>query len=60
MTAKLDITENQIKALCRGAEKVGYVPVIQIGKVFVRLIPEEHAINISTDSPLGNDEEIDL
>lgn len=44
MTRPLDITERQVTALINGAKKVGYAPVVQIGKTWVRLVPEEHAI----------------
>ncbi|NMG39865.1 hypothetical protein GRZ55_11485 [Chelativorans sp. ZYF759] len=43
MTRKLDITARQVTALCKGAQKAGYAPVIQLGDVFVRLVPEERA-----------------
>ncbi|MDI6025603.1 hypothetical protein QBK99_05220 [Corticibacterium sp. UT-5YL-CI-8] len=44
MTIKLAITANQVAAICIGAKKAGYAPVIQVGDVFVRLIPEHEAI----------------
>lgn len=44
MSKRLDLTQRQIKALCEGARQAGYAPVVQIGNVLVRLIPEEHAI----------------
>ena len=28
---RLDITARQIAAICKGAKKAGYVPVVQIG-----------------------------
>lgn len=40
----LDLTQRQIRALAEGARKAGCVAEVQIGKTFVRLIPEEHAI----------------
>jgi hypothetical protein len=55
MTArKLDLTQRQIKALCEGARKAGYAPVIQVGKVLVRLIPEEHAVPAQADEPIAD------
>lgn len=42
MRRSLDIPARQITAICRGAAKAGYAPVLQIGKVIIRLIPEEH------------------
>lgn len=44
MSRALPITQAQITALCRGAEKAGYAPILQIGNVLIRLVPEEHAI----------------
>jgi hypothetical protein len=44
MARPLDLTQRQVRALCEGARKAGYAPVLQIGKVLIRLIPEEHAI----------------
>lgn len=44
MTKRLHITARQVRALCRGAKGTGYAPVIEIGDVFVRLVPLEHAI----------------
>lgn len=42
MTRTLDITQRQVEALCKGAAKAGYVPVVKIGKAFVSLVPEGH------------------
>lgn len=44
MTRALALSKRQVKALIEGAKETGYAPVVQIGKVFIRLIPEEHAI----------------
>lgn len=55
MSKPLALTQRQVKALCEGAKLAGYAPVVQIGNVLVRLIPEEHAIPAqgdgSVDSP---------
>lgn len=40
----LDLTQRQVRALCEGAKKAGYAPVVQIGKTWVRLVPEGLAI----------------
>jgi len=40
----LALTQRQVKALCEGAKKAGYAPIIQIGDVLVRLVPQEHAV----------------
>lgn len=45
MTRALEISQRQITALCKGAEKAGYAPIVQIGKVLVRLVPEDLAIS---------------
>lgn len=44
MSRALDLTQRQVRALCEGAKKAGYAPIVQIGKTLVRLVPEEHAI----------------
>ena len=53
----LDLTQRQVRALCEGAKKAGYAPIVQIGNVLVRLVPEEHAIperpNLDVDKPKG-------
>lgn len=59
MTKALAITERQVTALCRGAAKAGYAPVVQIGNVIVRLVPEDQAIPPPPNQSLGN-EIIDL
>ena len=57
MSRALALTQRQVKALCEGAKKAGYAPVVQIGNVLVRLIPEEHAI---PDQPSRVDEDEDM
>lgn len=44
MTRALPLTQRQVRALCEGAKRAGYAPILQIGNVLVRLVPEEHAI----------------
>lgn len=44
MSRALDLTQRQVRALCEGAKKAGYAPIVQIGKAVVKLVPEEHAI----------------
>ena len=44
MTGRLDLTQRQIRALCEGAKKAGYAPVVKIGKTLVWLVPEDRAI----------------
>lgn len=60
MSRPLDLTQRQVRALCEGARKAGYAPVVQIGNVLVRLIPEEHAIPPQPRELVAVDEEIDL
>ena len=40
----LDLTQRQVRALCQGAKKAGYAPVVKIGNTLVWLVPEERAI----------------
>jgi len=44
MSRALALTQRQVRALCEGAKRAGYAPIVQIGNVLVRLVPEEHAI----------------
>lgn len=50
MTRALALTERQVTALIKGAQKAGYAAVVQFGNTWVRLVPEEHAI-----PPQGNE-----
>jgi len=49
MSKPLPLTQRQVRALCEGAKKAGYAPIVQIGNVLVRLVPEEHAIPAQDD-----------
>ena len=49
---RLDLTQRQVRALCEGAKKAGYAPIVQIGNVLVRLVPEEHAIPEGPTKPI--------
>ena len=60
MPRRLDLPERQVTALCRGAAKAGYAPVIQVGNVWVRLVPEKHAIPPQPNDHLDEDEDIRL
>lgn len=44
MTRALDLTQRQVRAICEGAKKAGYAPIMQVGNILVRLVPEEHAV----------------
>ena len=60
MTRALPLTQRQVRAICEGAKKAGYAPIIQIGNVLVRLVPEEHAIPQQAGSTIAEDEDIRL
>ncbi|MEQ1950972.1 hypothetical protein [Mesorhizobium sp. CN2-181] len=57
---KLDLTQRQIKALCKGAKEAGYTPVIQVGNMLVRLVPEELAIPPMPGRFVENDDDFKL
>ena len=42
--SRLDLTQRQVRALCGGAKKAGYAPVVKIGNTLVWLVPEDRAI----------------
>lgn len=46
VSRKLDLTQRQVRALCEGAKKAGYAPVIQAGNMLVHLVPQEQALNL--------------
>lgn len=54
MSRALDLTQRQVRALCEGAKKAGYAPIVQIGKTLVRLVPEEHAIPTQDKAPVDD------
>jgi len=56
----LDLTQRQVRALCEGARKAGYAPIVQIGNVLVRLVPEEHAIPDSPKSDIDRYKDVAL
>lgn len=60
MSRALALTQQQVRALCEGARKAGYAPVVQIGNVLVRLIPEEHAIPAQPNEQLDQQEDFRL
>jgi hypothetical protein len=35
------ITQRQVKAICAGARKAGFAPVIEIGNIRIRLLPDD-------------------
>ena len=60
MTRALPLTQRQVRALCEGAKKAGYAPIIQIGNVLVRLVPEKHAIPQQPEGQVDDGEDIRL
>lgn len=60
MTRALPLKQKQITALCKGAKAAGYAPIVQIGNVWVRLVPEEHAIPAQPERSIDPGEDIEL
>jgi hypothetical protein len=54
----LDLTQRQVKALCEGAKKAGYTPVIEIGNTVIRLVPEAPAVRPRAPEHVDEDGEI--
>lgn len=62
MTRPIALTQKQVTALCKGAEKAGYAPIVQFGNVLVRLVPADHAIPAQAGWPIdaaANDADLD-
>lgn len=57
---RLDLTQRQVRALCEGARKAGYVPVIEVGNIVVRLVPEDRAIPVKEPDPVDQYEDVAL
>lgn len=60
MSKPLPLTQRQVRALCEGAKKAGYAPIVQIGNVMVRLVPEEHAIPQQEMKPVDDKEDFEI
>lgn len=60
MSRALALTQQQVRALCEGAKKAGYAPIVQVGNVLIRLVPEEHAIPPQPGRPIDEDEDFRL
>ncbi len=60
MTRPLGLSEREVTVLCRGAAKAGFVAEVKIGKVLVRLIPENHPSLAQADRPIDREEDIRL
>jgi hypothetical protein len=50
----LEITQRQVRALCEGAKKAGYMPIVTIGNVVVRLVPEDRATQDLKPTPVDD------
>lgn len=57
MSRALPIKQKQITAICKGAEKAGFIAELIIGDVVVRLIPERLA---QEQKPMDEEEDIRL
>lgn len=57
MTRALPLKQKQVTALCKGAEKAGFVPVVEINGVVIRLIPANQTF---PQGVLAVDEEEDI
>ena len=56
----LPLTQKQVTAICKGAQKAGYAAIVEVGNVRLRLIPEEHVIPAQPERPIDKDEDIVL
>lgn len=57
MTRHLDLTQRQVRAICEGAKRAGYAPIIQVGNILVRLVPEIHAIPAQPERLIDEEED---
>lgn len=60
MTRHLDLTQRQVRAICEGAKRAGYAPIIQVGNMLVRLVPEIHAVLPQAKTAIDEEEDIRL
>jgi len=60
MTRQLALTQRQVRAICEGAKRAGYAPIIQVGNMLVRLVPEDHAILPQPERPIDEEEDFRL
>jgi len=59
MNRPLAITQRQVRAICEGARRAGYAPILEIGNVVIRLVPEDRVIQPPPEEPVDR-EGIDL
>lgn len=57
MTRALALSQRQVRALCAGAKKEGYAPIVQIGNAFVHLVPEDRVIRPQGGKVVDEDED---
>lgn len=60
MNRPLALTQRQVRAICEGAKKAGYAPVLEIGNVVIRLIPEDRAIPPQKNEVDQSEEDFEL
>lgn len=56
MTRKLNLTARQVTALCKGAARAGYVPIVKIGDISIHLVPQDDAHVCGTTTTELDDE----
>lgn len=59
MTRALALSQRQVTALCKGAEKAGHVPVVEIDGVKVTLMPATHVIHRPEKVALTEEDALD-
>lgn len=60
MSRALALSQRQVTALCKGAEKAGYIALVEVGNVVVRLIPEKHAVHAQSSEKVDEEEDFRL
>lgn len=55
MSRPLAIKQKQVTAICKGAQKAGHVPVLEIDGVRVLLVPANHDILRTAEPPRIDD-----
>lgn len=48
----LDFTQRQLVAIMQAARKASFTPYIQVGNKFLKLVPNEHAIQEPPTKPV--------
>ena len=60
MSRPLDLTQREITAICKGAAKAGFVPVLQKGNTVIRLFPDTPASLAQDERPIVKGKVVDL